>query len=135
MSTAAAPNTVAPAITPAKLDSVTWLDTTRELRRLGMDVTLLAAGQPAGRHSYHGIEVVNIPRPEIYFVSRLVFHLRVLLYLLPRLSQLDFILFHPISAIWLFPLRLAGRRRPRLVMDLSLIHILPPSRWASGPSR
>ena len=24
-------------ITPAKLDSVTWLDTTRELRRLGMD--------------------------------------------------------------------------------------------------
>ncbi|MBK7218130.1 MAG: glycosyltransferase [Candidatus Promineofilum sp.] len=104
-------------ITPTKLDSVTWLDTTRELRRLGMDVTLLAAGQPAGRHSYRGIEVVNIPRPEIYFVSRLVFHLRVLLYLLPRLSQLDFILFHPISAIWLFPLRLAGRRRPRLVMD------------------
>lgn len=104
-------------ITPTKLDSVTWLDTTRELRRLGMDVTLLAAGQPAGRHSYRGIEVVNIPRPEIYFVSRLVFHLRVLLYLLPRLSQLDFILFHPISAIWLFPLRLAGRGRPRLVMD------------------
>ena len=104
-------------ITPTKLDSVTWLDTTRELRRLGLDVTLLAAGQPAGRHSYRGIEVVNIPRPEIYFVSRLVFHLRVLLYLLPRLSQLDFILFHPISAIWLFPLRLAGRGRPRLVMD------------------
>ena len=53
-------------ITPTKLDSVTWLDTTRELRRLGMDVTLLAAGQPAGRHSYRGIEVINIPRPEIY---------------------------------------------------------------------
>lgn len=104
-------------ITPTKLDSVTWLDTTRELRRLGMDVTLLAAGQPAGRHSYRGIEVINIPRPEIYFVSRLVFHLRVLLYLLPRLSQIDFVLFHPISAIWLFPLRLAGRDRPLLVMD------------------
>ena len=103
-------------ITPAKLDSVTWLDTTRELRRMGMDVTLLAAG-PAGVQSYRGIEVVNIPRPEIYFISRLVFHLRILRYLLPRLSQFDFILFHPISAIWLFPLRLAGRRRPLLVMD------------------
>jgi glycosyltransferase involved in cell wall biosynthesis len=81
-----------------------------------MDVTLLAAG-PAGVHTYRGIEVVNIPRPDIYFISRLVFHLRVLRYLLPRLSQLDFVLFHPISAIWLFPLRLAGRGRPLLVMD------------------
>ncbi len=103
-------------ITPSKLDSVTWLDTTRELRRLGMDVTLLAAG-PAGTHAYRGIEVVNIPRPEIYFISRLVFHLRILRYLWPRLGQYDAILFHPISAIWLFPLRLAGRRRPALVMD------------------
>lgn len=34
-------------ITPWKLDSVTWLDTTRELRQLGMEVTLLAAGPPA----------------------------------------------------------------------------------------
>ncbi len=103
-------------VTPAKLDSVTWLDTTRELRRLGMDVTLLAAG-PAGLHTYRGIEVVNIPRPEIYFISRLIFHLRILRYLLPRLAEFDFVLFHPISAIWLFPLRLAGRRRPLLVMD------------------
>ena len=103
-------------VTPAKLDSVTWLDTTRELRRLGMDVTLLAAG-PAGTHTYRGIEVVNIPRPEIYFISRLVFHLRVLRYLLARWGQFDFLLFHPISAIWFFPLRLAGRRRPLLVMD------------------
>ena len=103
-------------VTPWKLDSVTWLDTTRELRRLGIEVTLLAAG-PAGTHTYRGIDVVNIPRPEVYFVSRLVFHLRVLRYLLPRLRQLDVILFHPISAIWLFPLRLAGRGRPALVMD------------------
>lgn len=102
-------------LSPSKLDSVTWLDTTRELRRMGMDVTLLAAG-PAGPHSYRGIEVINIPRPEIYFLSRLIFHWRILRYLIPRLSQLDFILFHPISALWLFPLRL-WRRRPLLVMD------------------
>ncbi|WP_374686572.1 glycosyltransferase [Promineifilum sp.] len=102
-------------LTPWKLDSVTWLDTTRELRRLGMDVTLLAAGR-AGPANYRGIEVLNIPRPETYFIGRALFHLRLLRYLWPRLSEYDFVLFHPISAIWLFPLRL-WRRRPLLVMD------------------
>lgn len=103
-------------ITPWKLDSVTWLDTTRELRQLGMDVTLLAAGPP-GAATYRGIDVFNIERPDTYLIGRVVFHLRLLAYLLPRLSQFDFILFHPISAIWLFPLRFMGRKRPLLVMD------------------
>lgn len=103
-------------ITPWKLDSVTWLDTTRELRQLGMDVTLLAAGPP-GPFFYRDIEVFNIERPETYLIGRVLFHLRLLRFLLPRLSQFDFILFHPISAIWLFPLRFLGRRRPLLVMD------------------
>lgn len=103
-------------LTPWKLDSVTWLDTTRELRQLGMDVTLLAAGPP-GPGEYRGIEVYNIERPETYLIGRVLFHLRLLRYLRPRLSQFDFILFHPISAIWLFPLRLIGRKRPLLVMD------------------
>lgn len=103
-------------LTPWKLDSVTWLATTQELRRQGMEVTLLAAGPP-GPSTYQGVEVFNIERPEIYFFGRLLFHLRLLRYLLPRLDQFDFILFHPISAIWLFPLRLWGRRCPLLVMD------------------
>ena len=103
-------------LTPWKLDSVTWLDTTRELRQLGMDVTLRAAGPP-GPGDYRGIEVYNIERPETYLIGRVLFHLRLLRYLLPRLSSFDFILFHPISALWLFPLRFAGRGRPLLVMD------------------
>ncbi len=103
-------------LTPWKLDSVTWLDTTRELRQLGMDVTLLAAGPP-GPAEYRGIEVLNIKRPETYLIGRVLFHLRLLGYLLPRLSHYDFIFFHPISALWLFPLRLMGRDRPLLVMD------------------
>ena len=103
-------------ITPWKLDTVTWLDTTRELRQLGMDVTLLAAGPP-GPSAYRGIEVFNIERPETYLIGRVLFHLRLLGYLLPRLSRFDFILFHPISAIWLFPIRFLGRKRPLLVMD------------------
>ncbi len=103
-------------LTPWKLDSVTWLATTRELRRQGMEVTLLAAGPP-GRQTYGDVEVFNIERPEVYFIGRLLFHLRLLRFLLPRLSHFDFILFHPISAIWLFPLRLLGRRCPLLVVD------------------
>lgn len=103
-------------LTPWKLDSVTWLDTTRELRQLGMDVTLLAAGPP-GPAEYRGIEVLNIKRPDTYLIGRVLFHLRLLGYLLPRLSHYDFIFFHPISALWLFPLRLMGRGRPLLVMD------------------
>ncbi len=103
-------------VTSSKLDSATWLDTTRELRKLGMDVTLVTAG-PAGKHSYRGIEVLNIPRPEIYLLGQLLFHFNVLRYLLPRRMAYDVVLFHQISAFWMLPLRLLGRRRPLLAMD------------------
>lgn len=60
---------------------------------------------------------MNIERPDTYLIGRVLFHLRLLGYLLPRLSHYDFIFFHPVSALWLFPLRLMGRDRPLLVMD------------------
>jgi glycosyltransferase involved in cell wall biosynthesis len=103
-------------VTPDKLDSATWVDTTRELRRQGVDVTLITIG-PAGRQSYRGVEVLSIPRPSVYLFGQILFHLNVLRYLLPRLRAYDVILFHQLSAIWLLPLRVFGRRRPRLVMD------------------
>ena len=103
-------------VTPEKLDSATWVDTTRELRRQGVDVTLITIG-PAGKQSYRGVEVLNVPRPTIYLLGQVLFHLGVLRYLLPRLQSYDVILFHQLSAVWLLPLRLFGRRRPRLVMD------------------
>lgn len=103
-------------VTAEKLDSATWIDTTRELRRQGVDVTLITIG-PAGKHSCQGVEVLNIPRPSIYLLGQVLFHLNVLRYLLPRMRDYDVILFHQLSAIWLLPLRLFGRRRPRLVMD------------------
>jgi glycosyltransferase involved in cell wall biosynthesis len=103
-------------ITPSKLDSATWVDTTRELRQQGMDVTLVAAG-PAGTTQYNGVEVLNIPRPNVYLLGQVLFHLNVLRYLWPRRLSYDIVLFHQISAVWLLPLRLLGRRRPLLVMD------------------
>ncbi|MFO7664761.1 MAG: glycosyltransferase [Chloroflexota bacterium] len=103
-------------IAPWKLDKVTWLDTTRELRAMGMEVTLLATG-PQGPGTYGDVEVYNIDRPDIYLIGRILFHLKLLAYLLPRMKQYDFVLFHPISAVWLFPLRFMGKDRPLLVMD------------------
>ena len=103
-------------VTPDKLDSTTWVDTTRELRNQGMDVTLVTAG-PAGPHEYNGVQVLNIPRPSVYLLGQVLFHLNVLRYLWPRRMAYDVVLFHQISAIWLLPLRLLGRRRPLLVMD------------------
>lgn len=103
-------------VTPGKLDLATWVETTRELRRQGVDVTLITIG-PAGKHSYHGVEVLNIPRPSVYLLGQVLFHMGVLRYLLPRLRDYDVVLFHQLSAIWLLPLRLFGRKRPKLVMD------------------
>jgi glycosyltransferase involved in cell wall biosynthesis len=103
-------------VTATKLDAATWLDTTRELRRQGVDVTLITVG-PAGKHAYRGIEVLNVPRPSIYLLGQVIFHLHVLRYLLAHRRALDVVLFHQISALWLLPLRLLGRGRPRLVMD------------------
>lgn len=104
-------------VTPAKLDSATWLDTTRELRALGMDVTLVTGGEPAGPYDYNDVEVLNIPRPHVYLIGQLLFHLNILRYLMPRLMAYDVVLFHQISSVWLLPLRFLGRRRPKLVMD------------------
>jgi glycosyltransferase involved in cell wall biosynthesis len=102
-------------VTAEKLDSATWIDTTRELRRQDVDVTLITVG-PAGKHAYRGVEVLNVPRPAIYLLGQVLFHLNVLRYLIPRRREFDVILFHQLSAIWLLPLRVFGRR-PRLVMD------------------
>lgn len=103
-------------ITPQKLDVATWIDTTKELRKQGVDVTLITMG-PENEQPYPGIEVLSIPRPHIYFLGQALYHLGVLRHLLRNRHHYDVVLFHQISAIWLLPLRLLGKRRPLLVMD------------------
>ncbi len=98
------------------LDAATWIDTTRELRRQNVDVTLIMSG-PAGKHIYRGVEAFNITRPSIYFLGQMIFYLKVLRFLLARRKSFDVVLFHQLAAVWLLPLRLLGRNRPRLVMD------------------
>jgi glycosyltransferase involved in cell wall biosynthesis len=104
----------------AALDAATWLKTVKELRSFGWRVTLLAVG-PDGCHQIRGVEVLCIPRPEVYLLRQVAFHLRVLQVVVRQWATIDLILFHEISAPWILPLRLvrrlAGRQRPVLVMD------------------
>jgi glycosyltransferase involved in cell wall biosynthesis len=59
--------------------------------------------------------------PETYLVRQLLFHIRALRFLGPQWSTIDAILCHPMSVLWLLPLRfvraLSGSSRPAIVMD------------------
>jgi glycosyltransferase involved in cell wall biosynthesis len=99
---------------------MTWLETTRELRKSGWRVTLIGQG-PADGQSIRGVEVLSIPHSQRYAFGSLEFHLRLIRYLLARLKTIDIILFHQLSAPWLLPIRFLsqwmGGKRPILVMD------------------
>ncbi len=96
------------------------LETTRELRKLGWQVTLVLGG-PTGHQGVRGVDVLCIPIPEIYFLGYFLFHLQFLRMIAKNWSDIDVILFHYMSAPWIIPLRLIrkvrGDKRPLLVMD------------------
>jgi len=102
------------------LDSATWLDTSKELCHSGWQVTLIVVGT-ANPQSFHEVEILSIPRPEIYLLRQLIFHVRVFAFILKRVDTFDAILFHSMSAPWLLPLRivrlLRNHQLPALVMD------------------
>lgn len=106
--------------TPIEIFSVARLNITRELRRLGWDVTLIGTGS-TGRCQIQGVELLCLPRPQVYFLGMLMFHLNVLRVIRQEWERTDIILFHQISAIWILSLRivrgLMGKQRPLFIMD------------------
>ncbi len=102
------------------LDSATWLDTTQALREMGWDVTLICK-ERGGVQTVRGIEVHNLAGRHIYLLGQLLFHWNALRLIWRNWRDVDVVLFHQHSALWLFPLwLLRGLRRtknPRLVMD------------------
>ena len=110
-------STIDPGVT---MDAATWIDTTRELRRLGWHVTLICTG-PDGEHEFRGVAYTGMSIPQIYFLGKLLFHLKVALLLIRQWSEIDVVLFHQISAMWLLPLRILRwfrkRKRPLFIMD------------------
>lgn len=114
------------------LDAATWLETTRALRQFGWRVTLVVAG-PANQHYVRGVEVLCLPRPDMYLLRQLVFHGRLLWFILKQWAAVDVILFHPMSSPWLLPLRLlrnmTSHQRPLLVLDIRSLHMPSKDRF------
>jgi len=102
------------------LDSATWIRTTDELCSRGWRVTLVGEG-PTGTHTLNGVPVHCFARPTIYLLGPMLFHLKVLGFILPQWRTTDLLLFHQMTLLWLLPLRLLrlllGGNGPLLVMD------------------
>ncbi len=96
------------------------LGMTKELRKIGWRVTFLSPGQ-SGNHTINGVEITCLPRPAIYVLGQIVFHFRVIGYLLKRWDSIDFILFHQSSLPWVLLMQLirnsSARIRPLFIMD------------------
>lgn len=111
-----------------KLDAVTWLIPTQEMRNAGWDVTLMAVGDPA--QSYVGnVAVHHISSPDIFLLRQIVFHWEVIKNLYRRLDLIDILLFHEGSAPWflflLLWIKIMGRKRPLFVMDTRSLPMPP----------
>ncbi|RMH01036.1 MAG: glycosyltransferase [Chloroflexi bacterium] len=102
------------------LDAITWLATSAELHQLGWRVCLIGKGSP-DRYTRNGVEICCVPHPPVYFWGQWVFHLGVWRLLWQMIQDVDVVLFHQISALWLFPWMLWrqmwGEKRPFFVMD------------------
>lgn len=102
----------------ATLDSSTWLDTSRELQRLGWDVLLLGKGRQ-GVHQQKGASIECFSVPNVYLFGQLLFFAKIIRRVLQEWSSADVILFHQDMALAVLPLRLRRLfgRKPRFVMD------------------
>ena len=121
----------------ADLDAATWLETTKNLRQMGWRVSLIHAGPPDLTH-VGDVEVTSIPKPDIYLVKQVIFHLKVLREVVRRWRTTDVVLFHQMSAPWLLPLRfvrpLSRQGKPLIVMDTRTAPMIPKE-FASARDR
>lgn len=113
------------------LDAATWLNTTRELRKLGWQMTLVAAGTD-GIHTISGTQVYCISAPNIYFLGKFIFHLKLLFYIISKWSTTSLVLFNQPSAPWLLPLNILRGifrgKEPIFVMDTRTVPMEDPQR-------
>jgi len=108
------------------LDQATWLSTTKSLRDLGCKVTLLNIGQK-NCTAIDGVKVQCIPASKIYFWGKLFFHLKIIPIILSQWKNLDIVLLHPYSVMFILPSRFFcvvfyhKRKRPLFVVDIRTV--------------
>lgn len=109
------------------LDAATWIEITRELREAGWTVSL-AASEPSGRTTVDGVEVLPLPRPDVYLVGQVVFGLRFLGAVWRSKDPIDVVMIDPIAVGWIMPLRLVrwlrAAKLPLLVVDWRSLHMI-----------
>ena len=119
------------------LDSVTWIETTRALRRMDWHVTLITADD-ADHTAIRGVEVLGLPVRRIYFLRQFDYHMRLLRYLITIRRSGGVVLFHSISAPWILPLKvlqnLLFEQRPLYIMDTRDLHPIGGN-WKDGLRR
>jgi glycosyltransferase involved in cell wall biosynthesis len=102
------------------LDSATWIETSAELSKLGWNVTLVATDVPAGG-AREGVNVICLPRPHVYLIGLIAYHVLLLRKVARSLGSIDVVLCHQDSAPFLLPIALLRRLRcltgPKIVMD------------------
>jgi len=102
------------------LDQATWLETSAELCNLGWQIKLVSSGFPLNKVDER-IQTIRLPRPKIYLLGHLVFHLHLLYAIISEWQTIDIIMFHQFSAPFLLPLvlirNLFGQKLPKLILD------------------
>ncbi|NLF50761.1 MAG: glycosyltransferase family 4 protein [Leptolinea sp.] len=110
------------------LDISTWLFTTKELRKLGWMVTLIAPDEP-GTHEKLGVEYTGIRMPDIYLIRQLIFHNRVKHFINKLDQRPDVVMFHEFSVPSFFFSKIArmitGRKSPVYVQDIRSLPMQP----------
>lgn len=87
------------------MDAATWVDTSRELEQMGWDVALLGVGDTDTVKTVRGTDVHCFSTPDVYFVRKLLFHAKVVRFILQNWRDADVVMFHQISSFWLLPLK------------------------------
>jgi len=111
------------------LSSATWLNISSELRKMGWQVTLAVMGTP-GKQMIGGIDVFGFSSPDVYILRNIIYHLKVVRFVLMNWSRINVIMFTQPSAPWFMPLLLLrpfmGAQFPLIVMDTRTVPMEDP---------
>jgi glycosyltransferase involved in cell wall biosynthesis len=88
------------------MDAATWVDTSRELMGMGWHVDLIGIGETDTVKSVRGMDVHCYSAPDIYFARKLLYHAKIVRFILQNWRDVDVVMFHQISSFWIMPLKI-----------------------------